>query len=104
MSVLIVQSPSHRRGGNFASDFNDEDGDKYVPSEKAAKLMEQIEEYNAKLDDQVHNMDRKLNMVLKKQEFEYLQAYNIHVKRKEDELKELIHKMNERNTDTSQKD
>lgn len=49
-------------------------------------------------------MDKSMNVVLKKHEYEYLQAYNIHVKRKEGELRELIQRMNERHSDTQIKD
>ena len=56
------------------------------------------------MDNKVETMDKSMNVVLKKQEYEYLQAYNIHVKRKEGELRDLIHQMNARNTDTSKKD
>jgi|FLMP01.2.fsa_nt_emb hypothetical protein len=43
-------------------------------------------------------------MVLAKQEYEYLKSYNIYVKRKEFELRELIFKLNEKNSDNTAKD
>ena len=43
-------------------------------------------------------------MVLAKQEYEYLKGYNIFVKRKEHELRELIAKLNEKNSDNTIKD
>jgi hypothetical protein len=46
----------------------------------------------------------KLNRVLKKQEYEYLKGYNIYVKRKEKELRELIEKLNEKNSNNTLKD
>jgi len=38
-------------------------------------------------------MDDTLNLVLAKQEYEYLKSYNLYVKRKEKELKDLIEKL-----------
>ena len=49
-------------------------------------------------------MDDKLNLVLAKQEYEYLKGYNIYVKRKEKELRELIEKLNEKNSNATLKD
>ena len=49
-------------------------------------------------------MDKKLNRVLAKQEYEYLKGYNIYVKRKEKELRELIDKLNEKNSNNTLKD
>jgi hypothetical protein len=42
--------------------------------------------------------------VLAKQEYEYLKSYNIFVKRKEFELRQLITKLNEKNSDNTVKD
>jgi hypothetical protein len=41
---------------------------------------------------------------LRKQEYEYLQAYNIYVKRKEKELRELIAALDEKNSNNNFKD
>jgi hypothetical protein len=49
-------------------------------------------------------LDKNLNSVLRKQEYEYLQAYNIYVKRKEKELRELIDALNEKNQRSNFKD
>lgn len=49
-------------------------------------------------------MDTKLNQVLRRQEYEYLQAYNIYVKKKEKELRELILTLNEKNSNNNFKD
>ena len=56
------------------------------------------------IDHVVSNLDDKLNLVLAKQEYEYLKSYNIYVKRKEKELRELIDKLNEKNSNNTQKD
>jgi len=42
--------------------------------------------------------------VLKRQEQEYLKGYSIYVREKEKELRELVTKLNERNTNNSVKD
>ena len=56
------------------------------------------------LDDVITDLDKKLNRVLAKQEYEYLKGYNIYVKRKEKELRELIEKLNEKNSNNTLKD
>ena len=56
------------------------------------------------LDDVLQNLDNKLNRVLAKQEYEYLKGYNIYVKRKERELRDLIEKLNEKNSNNTLKD
>jgi len=43
-------------------------------------------------------------LVLKKQEHDYLKGYSIYVKQKEQELRELITKLNEKNSNNSLKD
>lgn len=42
--------------------------------------------------------------MLLKQEYDYLKGYNIYVKRKEKELRELIDKLNEKNSNNTLKD
>jgi exonuclease VII large subunit len=49
-------------------------------------------------------LDVKLNRVLKKQEYEYLQAYNIYVKRKEKELEKLIRALDSENSNNNFKE
>ena len=43
-------------------------------------------------------------MVLSRQEYEYLKGYNIYIKTKEWELRELIEKLNEKNSNSNNKD
>jgi hypothetical protein len=52
----------------------------------------------------VKDLDVKLNRVLKRQEQEYLKGYSIYVREKEKELRDLVTKLNERNTNNSVKD
>jgi hypothetical protein len=42
-------------------------------------------------DQSIGTLDSNLNRVLKKHEFEYLQAYNVYVKNKEAELTRVIY-------------
>ena len=45
-----------------------------------------------------------MNRILSKHEYEYLQAYNIYVKRKEKELTKLVQTMHEHNSNSQVKD
>jgi hypothetical protein len=73
-------------------------------------MIEGSDSYKRLLDVQdmsnkmIEKLDQNLNNVLRKQEYEYLQAYNIYVKRKEKELKELIHTLQEKNSNNSIKE
>ena len=64
----------------------------------------QVEEKKQQIDDVIGSLDEKLNLVLAKQEYEYLKGYNIYVKRKEKELRELIEKLNQKNSNNTLKD
>ena len=56
----------------------------------ANKHWTKVQETNGSLEELISDLDGKLNKVLAKQEYEYLKGYNIYIKRKEKELKELI--------------
>lgn len=56
------------------------------------------------VDGMIGELDDKLNKVLKKQEHDYLKAYSIYVKEKEKDLRLLITKLNEKNSNNSLKD
>lgn len=56
-----------------------------------------MERARLELDDTIKDLDQKLNRVLAKQEYDYLKGYNIYVKRKEKELRDLIQKLSDRN-------
>ena len=64
----------------------------------------QLKDTYVSLEDVVEDLDGKLNKVLRKQEYEYLQAYNIYVKRKEKELHDLIFALHEKNKGSSFKE
>jgi len=63
-----------------------------------------FKENQGELDKVIEKLDFHLNTVLRKQEYEYLQAYNVYVKRKEKELRELINSLNEKNSNNNFKD
>ena len=50
------------------------------------QLWEEILETREQINGQMDGLDENLNKVLKKHEYEYMQAYNIQVKKKEQEL------------------
>jgi seryl-tRNA synthetase len=56
------------------------------------------------LEKVIEDLDKKLNRVLAKQEYQYLKGYNIYVKQKEKDLRELIEKLNEKNSNNTLKD
>ena len=68
------------------------------------KKTAQIESQQAELQEVIDGLDDKLDRVLKKQEHDYLKGYSIYVKQKEKELKELINKLNEKNSNNTLKD
>ena len=70
----------------------------------AQKGSEDLYAIYDKFDNNINELDKNLNSVLRKQEYEYLQAYNIYVKRKEKELRELIDALNEKNQRSNFKD
>lgn len=49
-------------------------------------------------------MDQKLENVLKKQEHDYLKGYSLYVKQKERELREIVVKLNEKNSNNTKKE
>ena len=73
-------------------------------------MVENSASYGRLLDVQdqsaqlIKRLDTDINNVLKKQEYEYLQAYNIYIRRKETELKELIYTLHEKNSHNNEKE
>ena len=69
------------------------------------KLRNQlVEEANDSLNELIDDLDKKLNKVLKAQEEEYLKGYSVYVRDKEKELRDLVTKINDRNSNSSLKD
>jgi hypothetical protein len=58
----------------------------------------------AELDVTIADLDVKLHRVLAKQEYEYLKGYNVYVKQKERELKDIIQQLSLRYNNQSAKD
>ena len=75
---------------------------------ESEKQLEQtrkdIESKKREIDAVVEDLDEKLNDVLAQQEFEYLKSYNIYVKRKEKDLRDMIDKLNLKNSNNTLKD
>ena len=63
-----------------------------------------MKDYKEQIDQSFERMDGLLNRVISKQEYDYLRGYNVFVKNKERNLKELIEKLNERNSTSNTKD
>ena len=57
-----------------------------IGTAKTKEHWEKILDYQDKLHVQIDGLDGKLSKVLQKHEYEYMAAYNIQVKRKEQEL------------------
>lgn len=79
--------------------------DMVVPREfHMSKHWRSVLDTNEKLENVIEDLDGKLSTVLAKQEYDYLKGYNLFVKRKEAELKELIEKLNLKNANSNNKD
>lgn len=72
----------------------------YEESEK----WKQAIDTNDQITNVISDLDVKLNRVLAKQEYEYLKGYNIYVKKKEKELRQLIDTLNKKNSTSNTKD
>ena len=64
----------------------------------------QLEKHQKEIDTEIMSLDTKLSEVLRRQEYEYLQAYNIYVKKKEKELRMLITTLQDKNEDKNFKE
>lgn len=71
---------------------------------KDNEKWQQVEETNDQIKEVISDLDVKLNRVLAKQEYEYLKGYNIYVKKKEKELRQLIDTLNKKNSTSNTKD
>lgn len=59
---------------------------------------------NQEIDDVIQGFDQGIEQVLKKQEHDYLKGYSMYVKRKEVELREIVAKLNEKNSNNTKKE
>lgn len=65
---------------------------------KASISMKEIIDADKMLDEKFTNLDAYVQQVIDAHEYEFMQAYNIYVKRKEKELIEIILDLESRNT------
>ena len=72
--------------------------------DRMKEAMRLARDEKKKMDGVIEDLDEKLNDVLSQQEFEYLKSYNIYVKRKEKDLRDLIEKLNLKNSNNTLKD
>jgi hypothetical protein len=56
----------------------------------SAKLWKEIQGYKTEFHTHIGDLGDHINDILQRHEYEYNQAYNIFVKHKETEIKELI--------------
>ena len=82
-----IQAPSFPEGGQS----------------KGSHWLE-MQQHHQSVNKVIEDLDQKLHRVLAKQEYEYLKGYNIYVKQKEKDLRELIEKLNAKNSNNTLKD
>ena len=95
-TVTLRQSPSQK----VQKDGKEVDKSKQALIALGADKLSgwnEVEEAHEKASSIIANLDQSLNNVLRKQELEYLTAYNIYVKKKEKDLRNLIFKLHEKN-------
>lgn len=63
-----------------------------------------VKQREQELNDTINDLDAKMNRVLVKQEYEYLKGYNIYVKRKEKELKQIINDLKKENKSNTKRE
>ena len=66
-------------------------------SRNIAQNIEEILAHERKMEEQFENLDQSMQKVLDQHEYEFMQAYNIYVKKKEKELLDMIHELENRN-------
>lgn len=71
--------------------------------QKTKEIWDEILQTRESLDHQISVMTNSLSRVLKKHEYEYMSAYNIQVKRKVNEVKNVIVEL-QKNSNTEMKD
>ena len=71
--------------------------------QKTKEIWDEILQTREQLDQQISVMTNSLSRVLKKHEYEYMSAYNIQVKRKVNEVKNVIVEL-QKSSNTEMKD
>lgn len=99
-------SPTNRKGGADQMSHQFEQLKSVANQNGILKTTgwQEVEEQHEKATAIIAGLDTSLNQVLRKQEYEYLQAYNIYVKRKEKELKNLIQALSDKNSNNNIKE
>ena len=100
LSNLLKKSPGKHGEESQGSIQNKLEEAERQLDEKKAEIRLRSTNFN----QEIENLDDKLNDVLAQQEFEYLKAYNIYVKRKEKDLRDMIEKLNLKNSNNTLKD
>lgn len=77
---------------------------KHITNEMYKLKRQKMIEANDSLNELVADLDAKLGRVLKRQEEDYLRGYSVYVREKERELRDLVTKLNDRNSNSSLKD
>jgi len=85
------QSPIKRHTSGSISDAINKTVEDIILPQRAQENMQNVLMTKDAFDDTIGGLDNRLNRVLKKHEYEYLQAYNFYVKAKEAELTRAIH-------------
>lgn len=80
------------------------DDDFVVTDDMLSNKKKETDKLVSELDATIQDLDVKLDRVLKKQEHDYLKGYSLYVKQKERELRVLITKLNDKNSNASLKD
>jgi hypothetical protein len=65
---------------------------------------ERLGRMKEELKDTIEDLDLKLNRVITKQEYDYLQGYQLFVNKKTKDLRAIIDKLNEKNANSTLKD
>ena len=102
LSVVVRQTTTH--GDNSSMNSPSKINQKSNLDDIKGAAWNECVEKNEEMKEVINTLDSKLNLVLAKQEYEYLKGYNIYVKRKERELRELIGKLNDKNSNNTLKD
>jgi hypothetical protein len=80
------------------------EGEEQSWSPEKSRHWREVLETGKELEGVIENLDKKINTILTKQEYDYLKGYNLFVKKKEAELRELIEKLNHKNSNANNKD
>ncbi len=75
-----------------------------ITDEHLLKTKNDILSIKNELDNAILGLNEEMDRKLKKQEHDYLKGYSQYVKNKEQELRKIIHDLNNQNQGSSQKE